>query len=225
MGKEGETERSYSPPKTRRGWRIPRVEYPSETKRRRARERKQADSRLQDLRKPHNELGDELLVNYILELYDESAEGLSIGVVESLAKRCLLQDLLVTEFFDEDGTPSAFAERWYPDINPENYRPLPKPWSAVKQLLKKRLRSQIQESNSQESSSIKIQSLDWEDIAEAYAKEFGRKSIIVLPFSILSYSSKVVIEHEPNFIEPYGGEAHNERAVFIPTSDTYFQGQ
>lgn len=164
------------------------------------------------------------LAQKVLKVYglpDDQIRGLSVVDAHSVASKLVASDLLLVEFYNADGQTTDFAETHYPDVNPEDYSLIDGPWPRVKTILEKRLKASGWKRDKDDNNEylgtvgLKIESDD--DVVAEYARAFGKKSIIAIPFRMnFDISPSHIIHYEDDFEAPYGGNGYVSRLIFVP---------
>lgn len=153
----------------------------------------------------------------IYRFTDEEVRKIPITDSHALIRKLLASDLLLSELYDSEGRLTEFAEKYYPDISPENYIALPGPWPLVRKTLQQKLNdSGWRETRYTEYMGDMAFKADDGDIVSQYASQFGKGSIVAIPFDISLSSSYLTINYQEDFIGPYGGDGVS-RTVFVPT--------
>ncbi|QQG41971.1 MAG: hypothetical protein HYV90_01505 [Candidatus Woesebacteria bacterium] len=146
--------------------------------------------------------------------------GMSLTDTHRLATRLVASDLLVTELYDPNGKLSNFAERNYRNIDAEDYVVLPGKWQQIKILLERQLKSAgWRDPDINFNEYVGAMGVDVDnnvDIAFEYARFFGEKSIVALPFNLNVDKNYIAINYEDDFMEPYGGSSFASRLIFVP---------
>ena len=154
----------------------------------------------------------------ILSLYgyeEKEFKDTPISNAHKMAKALVCEDLLWSELFNKDGTMTRFAENLEVRLDPDEFEALPLDWSSTKDYLKQRLTENGWIDPDEYGGSVSVNTYEEVDIAAEYANMFGKESIIALPFKVTVGSPYVTIDHEDDFLEPYGGGEYNDRIIFL----------
>lgn len=154
----------------------------------------------------------------VLTLYgyqEKEFKDIPISTAHKMAKSLICEDLLLSEFYNRDGTQTSFAENLEASLDPLEFEALPLDWSSTKDYLKQKLAENGWIDPDEYGESVGINTYESVDVAAEYANMFGRESIVALPFKVAVGSSYVTIDHEESFLEPYGGDEYNDRIIFL----------
>ncbi len=201
---------------------------------RRAELHKKASSRINTILGPN--FGDEktkkpklhYMAQKVLKLHgfpEKEILGMSLTDTHRLATRLVASDLLVTELYDSNGKLSNFAERNYSNINAEDYVVLPGKWPQIAIMLERQLKSagwrDLGLSFNEYVGAMGVDVGNNIDIALEYARFFGEKSLVAIPFNLNIDKNYLAINYEDDFVEPYGGSSHASRLIFVPREGVF----
>lgn len=163
------------------------------------------------------------IAHKVLDLYGYSkaqSEEITISAVHKLAHSLIASDLLIEEFYLPNGSLTNYAETYYPDINPEDFKVIPFDWEGTKNILQKRLEKKGWRVSAYDEyiGNLGAGGKGGADIVADYANIFGEGSVIALPFEISIESSYITMGHRDDFIPPYGGRYSN-RMVYLPADE------
>jgi hypothetical protein len=151
--------------------------------------------------------------------YGDEIKKMSPVQLQTLLSKHVNHDWLVIEMIDDAGNLSDYAEQYYPWIDPFNYEHIGLSWNAAKKELERRLETEYRGSSSVSYVGY-IGTMDADedndDVVAAYAKRFGRESIVALPGEVDVRYGSISVRLEEDFFPPYGGGFLNDRAVFVP---------
>lgn len=164
----------------------------------------------------------------ILSLYgykEKEFKDTPISNAHKMAKALVCEDLLWSEFYNRDGTITNFAENLEVKLDPSDFEALPLDWSSTKDYLKQKLTENGWIDPDEYGGGVGVGTYEEVDIAAEYANVFGKESIIALPFKVSVGSTYVTIDHEDDFLEPYGGDEYNDRIIFLEKNRAGKQNQ
>lgn len=159
--------------------------------------------------------GVNLSIEYqILRLYEFEENEIaktSLITAHKQAFGLIAEDLLWTEFYNDRGSLSGFAEQNYETLNPDEFKVIPVDWHGAKKILETHLK---EGGWKKDLGDVEVDVEENVDLVAEYARFFGKDKIIALPITITINKDGVSIDYQGEFAEPYGG-VYTERLVYL----------